>query len=152
MDEFLAQRDESVSALSLQQGPTLFLSLTTSPSAVSPGENFSLILELSNNLSSPVNPLVSVDAPSSMSIDTSSLPTGTSYDVQNSKLSWQPILQGAGSRTTAAINFTANVADMQNPLQTILVKYWDGYQERSVSTEIWIGVLPMAAINFDPPQ
>ena len=152
MDDFSSPRDDSASAVSLQQGPTIFLSLTTSPSAVAPGENFSLILELSNSLGSPVNPLISVDTPSSVSIDISSLPAGSSYDVQNSKLSWQPILQGAGSRTTAAINFTANVADMQKSLQTISVGYWDGLQEQIVSTEIWIGILPMATINFDPPQ
>jgi uncharacterized protein YkwD/plastocyanin len=128
------------------------LSMFASPEAVTPGQSFSLNLTVSSNSEFQVYPEITIGIPDTISAELGALPAGVIFDMQNKRLSWQPIIDGQKKSSVISLQFTANVAAIQEPVQEIIAQIKIGDYVQAASTSIWIGILPTAIISFDPPQ
>ncbi len=132
-------------------GPIAF-SMSASPEAVTPGQSFSLNLTVSSNSEFQIFPEITIGIPDTISAEMGPLPAGVIFDMQNRRISWQPIVDGQEKSSLISLQFTANVASIQEPIQDIVAQIKVGDDVQAASTSIWIGVLPTANFSFDPPQ
>ncbi|GMQ78446.1 MAG: hypothetical protein BMS9Abin02_0958 [Anaerolineae bacterium] len=132
-------------------GPLEF-SMSAFPEAVTPGQAFSLNLSVSTNSEFQVYPEITVGIPDTISVEMGAVPAGVIFDMQNRNISWQPIIDGQKKSSIISLQFTANVASIQEPVQEIVAQIKLGGDVQAASTSIWIGILPTVTISFDPPQ
>ena len=132
-------------------GSPVELTVNLIPKAVSPGQSFNLYLEVTNSGEFQVSPEIIVGVPDAISLDMRAIPAGMIFNVQNNTISWRPIIEGQETADGIPLQFTANVATIEEPLQEITSQIMLGDEARTVTASVWIGVLPTANIFFDPP-
>lgn len=144
----------SPSSLTDERQDLSFLTLffAASETAISPGDAFSVDLIVTNSGSSPATPLVQLFVPDSISVELASLPSGVSFNFQNSSLDWLPVVPGNGGSSQARIYLTGLVADVKAPEQIFTAILKDEAEEQTVTSSIWLGVPISANIAFNPPK
>ncbi len=142
----------AIGQFSPTSGSLVELTVRPSPEAVSPGQSFNLELQVRNNSAFQASPEITVEIPNAISLNMPSIPSGVIFDVRNRTISWRPIVEGQGAEDAVTLQFTANVATIEQPHQEILSQIRLGNDVQTVAASVWIGVMPSAAILFDPPQ
>lgn len=131
---------------------TLSFNARLNPSVATVGDTMSLQLTVQNNSPDPVSPVVRIFFPSSLSIDVSTLPPGTTLNLQNKELVWSPVLNGQGGVAEGAYSFALAHADEGNPEQKI--KFEVSHQGKTQQAEVlfWAGGLPSGSFTVNPER
>lgn len=129
-------------------GP-LHLSITISPPVSSPRDAVTVEVVVTNRLAYDAAPEIVLTLPSALSSNMARYPSGTTYNLHENALSWQPIVT-AGGEDTLSLDFEVSVADLTRPEQTITTLLRHGGNEQSTTATFWIGLPPSAAINVSP--
>ncbi len=130
----------------------LSLDIMLSPWATTPGDSVSLILSMRNNGAAASMPDVTIQLPEQVMPDVSTLPSGTIYNFQSGDLSWQPYIEPYGGISQIELWLSVTVAQLKEPERVITASVRSNGLEWSQATTLWIGSLPQAYIEFDPPQ
>ncbi|HSM58520.1 MAG TPA: PKD domain-containing protein [Candidatus Sulfomarinibacteraceae bacterium] len=129
-------------------GP-LHLSITISPPVSSPRDTVTVEVVATNRLQQDAAPEIVLSLPSAISSNMARYPSGTTYNLHDNTLSWQPVIS-AGSENTLSLSFDVSVANVTQPEQTITTLLRHGDNEQRATATFWIGLPPTATINVAP--
>lgn len=131
-------------------GP-VYLSLTVSPPIASPRDSVVVELLASNRQEQAAAPEIILALPSSLSFAESRFPSGTTFNFQNSSLTWRPLLAAQGGTAQLRLPFDVATADLTHPEQIVQASLSAGGQSASTEVTLWVGLPPTASIRLSPP-
>jgi PKD repeat protein len=133
------------------EGP-IRLDVTLSPPIAIPGQRLTLQLRLTNLSGEAAAPLVSLDLPQGVSLETGMTPAGTTMNLQTGQLSWSPVSTFDGGQREIEMSLRVESADILSPAKEIVAYVALGQDEFSVAAPIWIGIAPQISEIFGPSQ
>lgn len=125
------------------------LQMAISPPIGRPRDKILVQITITNQLNEPVSPAVELALPPALSSTLARYPSGTTYNYQQNRLSWQPVLQGNGDSEQLTLEYTVSVADIRHPAQKIDVQLTHEGSYASGSANFWVGTAPSATIAID---
>lgn len=134
-----------------QESGPLNLVMSVTPQVTQPGETINLELLLTSGRSDPALPEIRLTIPNKLSFAPEDLPSGASFNIQTNSINWQPLVPAGGS-SRALIPLSVDVADLQQPEQTITALLIEEQNQQEFAATFWVGTMPQAAIVFNPPQ
>ncbi|MCA9977406.1 MAG: PKD domain-containing protein [Anaerolineales bacterium] len=129
-------------------GP-ISLELSASPAVVTPGDNVTLFVRLTNNTGTTATPAISLYLPASLHLQTAVLPMGATFNIQTRVLTWLPVFAADEGVQEITLPLRVETADLQQPEQmvtAVLQTHHETAVAETASTQlempIWIGIAP----------
>ncbi len=131
-------------------GP-VHLQVTVTPPIGRPRDRITIELTATSRLNEPVSPTIQLALPPLLSSTLARYPTATTFDFQQNRLSWQPVLRQNGDSVTMALEYAVALADLRHPAQTIAIQMAHGDTMADTSVDFWVGSAPSTSIAIDRP-
>lgn len=123
-------------------GP-LQLELWATPAVVTPGNTLSLQARLVNQMADMQMPMVELHLPPGVQLQSRTLPSGVTLNLQTGALNWLPVVSGQGGMADLNLALRVETADIQQPEQVFTaVLYSSPTNTSHTEATIWIGIPP----------
>lgn len=119
------------------------------PPIAEPGQTIKATFKVTNQADAAAAPSIDILLPPTLSLDTTQLPIGLSFNASADHLTWLPLVNVLGESKQIALNLVVAFADVQNPEQAITVTLLHNGSSQTQTTPVWIGVPPQVTIT--PP-
>lgn len=123
------------------EGP-LQLDIAVSPPVAQLGDVLNLQLTVTNGETAVAAPEVVIQLPETLRFDLRQLTRGTTINLQNNSLSWQPVINANGGVSQASMLVAVNTLDPDHPEQTVTAVLRHAGNEYQADVTIWVGTLP----------
>lgn len=127
----------------------LQLTVQMDPPVAEPGQTVTATFMLTNQTDVAAAPSVDILLPPTLSLDTTQLPIGLSFNAQADHLTWLPLVKGQAESKRLTLNFTVAFADVLHPEQVISLTLLHNGLAQNLTAPIWIGLPPQVTIT--PP-
>ncbi len=122
-------------------GP-LALEVTVDPPVGLPGQTLQLNVRVSNQGIQAFSPSIVLRLPRGLSADAYALPSGATFNLQENRIDWLPML-AAASASEFTLDLTVQTADILAPEQDIVALLRHQGDEREAAARVWLGITPL---------
>lgn len=123
----------------------LTLEVTVDPPVALPGTQMRLTTRVANHSNQPLTPSILLKLPSGLQADVYALPSGATFNLQENRLDWLPLV-GAGGVQEFTVNVVAQSTDVLNPERSVEAVLRHQGDERTAAAPIWVGIPPLVGV------
>ncbi len=125
----------------VESGP-LTLEVVLDPPVARPGDTVRLSVRVSNRGGGALSPSVLLGLPRGLSADVYALPAGATFNLQDNRIDWMPLVAG-GQTAEFALDIVVQTADVLVPEQFITALLRHQGIEHQAAAPLWIGIPPL---------
>ena len=125
----------------VESGP-LTLEVTLDPPVARPGDTVRLSARISNRGGGALSPSVLLGLPRGLSGDVYALPAGATFNLQDNRIDWMPLVAG-GQTAEFALDIVVQTADVLAPEQLVTALLRHQGVEHQAAAPLWIGIPPL---------
>jgi PKD repeat protein len=122
-------------------GP-LSLEVTVNPPVGQPGDRLQMQVRIANRDNQSLSPSIVLKLPRSLTADVFALPSGATFNLQENRIDWLPIVP-AGDAIEFALPVTVQSIDVLNPDQVVAALLRHQGASAEASAPLWLGISPL---------
>ncbi|MBK8432439.1 MAG: PKD domain-containing protein [Chloroflexi bacterium] len=133
-----------------QIGGSVQLNLSLDKAVAQVGDALTLNLSLLNQETAVAAPEIILTLPPSLKLDMAQIGRGTTFNLQNNTINWQPVANGNGGLAQTSLEIQVAYVDPAQPEQRILATLRHNNTEQQTELVLWAGTLPTGRPLVNP--